>query len=136
MKIGFGMHDLSMDERRIDALLSSESGPVAKHVKGLGRQVSIIAKSLAGVRTGRLKKSISVSRDRSYGPGYAVLVGSDVRHALVHHMGARRHMILPRRPGGVLRFRRGSTVVYTRSVRHPGHAPNPYLTTALRRVVG
>jgi hypothetical protein len=59
-------------------------------------------------------------------------VGSELNHALVHHEGARPHIIVPR-GGNRLRFfweKRGRWVSMTR-VRHPGHDSNPYLTLPL-----
>lgn len=60
-------------------------------------------------------------------------VGSEVDHALVAHEGARPHPILPRSPGGSLRFfwtRQGKWVKLP-SVSHPGMEGTPYLTTPL-----
>lgn len=49
--------------------------------------------------------------------------------------GTRPHRIQPRRPGGVLRFTIGGTVVYARYVNHPGTRPNDFLIQALRAAV-
>lgn len=127
--------DTKLDERGIYSVLHSQRGPVARHIRLLGAQVTIIAKSLAGVRTGRLKRSIKMTRDRRIPGQYAVLVGSDVRHALVHHQGAHAHVITPRQPGGVLVFRGKRGMVFATSVNHPGHRANPYLVIALKRVI-
>jgi hypothetical protein len=56
-------------------------------------------------------------------------VGSQHPIALIHHEGTRPHVILPRRPGGVLVFwsgRAGKTI-FTRRVNHPGSKANPFL---------
>ena len=136
LRFDFDVVDVRLNERGLYSVLQSERGPVARHIKFLGKQVEIIAKGLAGVRTGRLKRSIKMTRDRRVLGQYAVLVGSDVRHALVHHQGARPHIITPKQPGGVLVFRGKRGTVFARRVNHPGHGANQYLVNALRTVVG
>jgi hypothetical protein len=135
--IGFSadLDRVRINERGMYAVLTSQRGPVARHIRAVGRRTVIKAKALAGVKTGALKRSIKMRRDRTYRGEYAVLVGSDVSHALVHHEGARPHIITPQQPGGVLVFRGKRGKVVTKMVRHPGHRPNPYLTLALRRSI-
>lgn len=67
------------------------------------------------------------------GIGVTGVVGSEVRHALVAHEGARPHMIYPRRPGGRLHFywARVGRFVNLPSVSHPGMDGVPYLTVPL-----
>lgn len=131
----YEMGPIKLNERGLYTTLHSQRGPVAAHIRDLGRKTTITAKLLAGVRTGQLKRSIKMTRDRSIPLEYAVLVGSDVRHALVHHQGARPHIITPRNPTGVLVFRGKRGMVYTSRVNHPGHGANKYLTRALQIAV-
>lgn len=131
----YELTDIRLNEKGLYATLRSQRSPVARYIRLLGEETVVVAKGLAGVKTGRLKRSIKMTRDRNLGVEYSVLVGSDVRHALVHHMGARPHVIRPQNPSGYLKFRSGSGVVYAKSVKHPGHGPNRYLTEALRAVV-
>lgn len=125
--------DIKLNHRGLHKTLHSRNGPVARYIRAVGEQTVVLSKLFAGVKTAKLKRSIKMTRDRSTLNEYGVLVGSDVRHALVHHEGARRHVITPRTPGGVLTFRskHGARVV-TRRVNHPGHKANPYLVKALR----
>lgn len=131
----YRLEDIKLDQRGLYSVLHSQRGPVAAHIRAIGRKTTVTAKLLAGVRTGNLKRSIKMTRDRSVPGEYAVLVGSDVRHALVHHQGARRHIITPRSPGGVLVFNGKRGRVVTTRVRHPGHKANKYLVNALRMSV-
>lgn len=135
VSLDFALENIKIDERGMFSVLESQRGPVARHIRALGQEVTVVAKSLAGVKTGRLKRSIKMTRDRR-GKQYAVLVGSDLRYALVHHQGARPHIITPKKPGGLLVFRGKRGLIVTTSVRHPGHAANEYLVNALRLVVG
>ena len=129
------LQNTKLDERGLYSTLTSQRGPVAKHVRNVGLRVVVKAKLLAGVKTGRLKRSIKMTRDRTATGKYAVLVGSDLNYALVHHEGARAHGISPRKPGGVLVFTGKRGRVVTTHVNHPGHKGNPYLMNALRRSI-
>lgn len=128
----YELTNIRLDQRGLYSLLHSQRGPVANHIRSVGRQTVLEAKLLVGVRTGRLRSSIKMERDRSGGVEYAVLVGSDVKHALVHHQGARPRVITANRPGGMLKFRQGAATVYASRVNWPGHKKNEYLTKALR----
>lgn len=67
------------------------------------------------------------------GRGVTGQVGSELRHALVAHAGARPHTIRPRSPGGRLVFywpRVGKVVSFPR-VSHPGMEGTQYLTIPL-----
>lgn len=135
LRLDYSLTNVRLNERGLYSVLQSQRGPVARHIRAKGAQVTIIAKSLAGVRTGRLKRSIKMTRDRTFKGGYAVLVGSDLRYALVHHQGASPHSITPKQPGGVMVFRGRRGMVFAHHVSHPGHRPNPYLVTALKAAV-
>lgn len=133
---------LRMEVRRVRknqaglySTLRAEQSPVARHMRMLGREVRTVAKLLAGVRTGQLKRSIKMKTARQSRRGdYMVIVGSDVRHALVHHQGASPHTIKAS-PGKVLRFKGKRGMVITSTVRHPGHSANRYLFEALKVVI-
>jgi len=131
----YEMGPVRLNERGLYTVLKSQRGPVAAHIREIGRQTTVTAKLLAGMRTGRLKRSIKMTRDRTMTGEYAVLVGADVRHALVHHQGARPHVITPRSPSGMLVFRGRRGTVITSRVNHPGHRANNYLTRALEMAV-
>lgn len=45
--------------------------------------------------------------------------------------GTKRHMIYPKRKGGVLKFEIGGRTVFARYVDHPGTKPNNFLLKAL-----
>ena len=127
------MTEVHIDQAGMQLVLRGEQGPVAAHVRQVGRRTVRYARTLAGNRTGRLRQSISMERDRSISGEYGVTVGSNVSYALVHHEGARPHVILARRQGRVLRFRpRGGGIVYAKRVKHPGHRGTHYLSRALK----
>jgi len=91
------------------------------------------AKRQAGKKTGRLRKSIHKRHLESY-TGQYIWIGSDtVSYAYMHHEGTRPHIITPRdgNKNGRLIFRKGSRVVVTPRVNHPGTRPNPYLRDQL-----
>lgn len=58
------------------------------------------------------------------------------KYALMVHEGTSPHIILPKNPLGMLKFRnRLGTIVFAKRVKHPGTAANPYLVRALKRVM-
>lgn len=86
------------------------------------------------MRTGRLRASgrIEYSGFFSFRPKATIIF--DVDYAGYVNDGTAPHIIRPKRPGGVLRFRMGSRLVYARYVNHPGTRANPFLDRALREV--
>lgn len=130
----YTLGEVKIDPGGIHSVMYSQRGDVARYIRRLGETVLAFAKAKASVRTGNLKRSIGMKVDRGALTGYGVIVGSDVRHALVHHQGAKPHVI--RASGqGFLKFRGSNGTVYARQVRHPGSRANPYLLEALRAVV-
>lgn len=116
----------------LDYLLHNPSGPVGRHLAKKGRAVLVAARAQVGVRTGALRNSLHMRHLRD-SRGQFVRIGSPLNYALAHHEGTKPHRITPDR-AQVLRFVRGSTVVYAHSVMHPGTKPNRYLTDNLRLV--
>jgi hypothetical protein len=112
----------------------SPAGMVAKDLRRRGRELVKLARAQVGKDSGVLMRSIGYSLET--GPnGLYIRVGSNNRHALMHHNGTRPHIIRPRRPNGMLRFSQGGVIVHRKLVHHPGTRPNPYLVDNLRPVV-
>lgn len=123
---------VNFDNRAMDQLLNSPSGDVGRHMRRIGKLILDGAKRLVGVRTGALKRSLYMRHERS-ARGQLITVGSNLRHALVHHEGATPHVIIAH--GRVLRFNQGGRIIYTRRVSHPGFRGRNYLTVPLRSAV-
>lgn len=119
-----------MDSRAVAALLSSEQGPVMRHIALRATRIQQRAKQQVGKRSRRLERSI-VKRFVRTSLGASVWVGSDEPHALVHHEGSRPHLIEPKN-ARVLVFEVGGVTVYAARVNHPGTQPNRYLTDAAK----
>ena len=117
----------------LDKMLNSTTSTVGKYIDLLGKLVVMAAKVQVGTRTGALKASIHSRVDKGL-RGPEARIGSDLSYALLHHEGTKPHLILPKKPGGVLRFSSGGRIIYTRKVMHPGTRPNRYLTDNLRIV--
>lgn len=111
--------------KQMDFMLQNQYGLVGRYIARKGREITLAAKRQVGVSTGQLQKSIHM-RHRRDGAGQFIEVGSTVSHALVHHEGARPHIIVANRAQS-LRFTSGGRVIYTRQVAHPGTRPNRYL---------
>jgi hypothetical protein len=56
-----------------------------------------------------------------------IKIGANSPHAMVHHQGTRPHLIRGK-DQQMLRFKKGSRIIYTRQVMHPGTKANKYLT--------
>lgn len=113
----------------IDYMLKSPYGDVGMYMRRGAIVVQNAARAQVGVGTGRLKASIGYKQERT-ALGQKVTIGSSLSHALLHHEGTKPHVITAK-PGGMLRFTRGSRVVYRQAVVHPSTRPNPYLTRSL-----
>lgn len=125
------------------ARLSIDEGALQAHVmerldifaKGFVSTVSATAKTIAPVRTGRLKASIHPDPVRRSGPWRIDTgVSADAPYAAPVHEGARPHVIRPRH-ARVLRFEVEGRVVFARRVNHPGQRAQPFLSNAVHRVV-
>ena len=116
----------------LDFLLNSPEGDVGKYLAKKGRLLMAAAKTQVGVRTGALRSSIHMRHLRD-SRGQYVKIGSNLDYALLHHQGTKPHVIRPDR-AKVLRFVRGSRIIYTTSVMHPGTKANRYLSDNLKLV--
>jgi len=115
--------------------LNHSFGMVGRHLHKTANRISQLAKLQVGKKTGRLAKSIKFEHIGKNAIGPGVKVGAYTSYALMHHQGTKPHIITPNKPGGNLVFMRGSRVVHTRIVRHPGTKANRYLTTPMNTVI-
>lgn len=123
--------DFKLDRAALDRMLEGSGGLVDDHLRGLARDTTRVAKSLAPVATGKLREAIRYYRS---GDGYIVIADTD--YSLFVHEDTRAHVIRRKPPGKVLRFPgRGGTIVYAPKTNHPGTAGQPFLTDALRSVI-
>lgn len=110
-------------------------GPIGRDLRRRGRTLEFRARASAGKDTGKLRADIQ-TKERTVVDGLQLEVGNwHTRYAAAHHNGAKPHVIVPRKPGGVLRFQVGGKVVFAKRVNHPGNRPNPYLSRWLREAV-
>ena len=116
----------------LDFMLNSPEGDVGKYLAKKGRLIMAAAKAQVVVRTGALRSSIHMRHLRDSRCQY-VKIGSNLDYALLHHQGTKPHVIRPDR-AKVLRFVRGSRIIYTTSVMHPGTKANRYLSDNLKLV--
>jgi hypothetical protein len=82
-------------------------------------------------KTGEMRDSFDVKGNWNGGLVTVVLT-SDVIQTITTNKGARPHPIVPRKPGGVLRFKaRSGKVVFAKRVNHPGNAASHWLDNTL-----
>ena len=106
----------------------------------------VVLERVARVALGLMKANVAVQTGGLRSSLYAVLsgrstikLGATAPHAVFVEKGTRPHVILPRRPGGVLRFSVGiapavglGRVVFTKRVHHPGTRAQPFMRPAAR----
>jgi len=109
-------------EKRLD--VATDAGLLAE-----GRAIRGRYRRFMGKKSKRLFNSVYVEIV-GRGKRKGIRVGSNVPYAEIHERGARRHVITPKRAGGVLRFNWNGRIVYRTYVNHPGHRGNPALRRA------
>jgi hypothetical protein len=108
-------------------------GMVGRSMSVLGAKMVVKAKAQVGKETGALARSIGMSVSRApY--GVKLTVHAKDKKAYMHHEGTRPKVILPKNPGGVLVFGKGTRVIKTERVMHPGTRANRFLSDQLREV--
>jgi hypothetical protein len=112
--------------------LNDPKGMVGRHMHRLGLDIKRDAQAQAGLKTGALRKSIKLEH-RGSPNGQTLKIGSNLHYALAHHEGTRPHIITPNPPNKVLQFSKGSRLIRTTMVRHPGTRANKYLSDQLTR---
>jgi hypothetical protein len=108
-------------------------GMVGRSMSVLGSKMVVKAKAQVGKKTGALARSIGMSVSRA-AYGVKLTVYARDKKAFMHHEGTRPRVILPKNPGGVLIFSKGTRVIKTERVMHPGTRPNRFLSDQLREV--
>lgn len=114
-------------------LVRGRDGIISRDLRKRGERLRLLAMRQAKKKTGRLAGSMTSNVSVSY-RGIQVKVGSDVKHALMHHQGTRPHVITPKR-ARALRFMQRGRIRYAKRVYHPGTRANRYLTDNLPKVV-
>lgn len=124
---------LRLYEPEFTNMINGDDGLVGRYMKRKARAIVSAAKAQAGYKTGALKKSIHF-RHTTHAYGHKLWIGSRLSYAYMHHEGTKPHLILPKK-SEVLRFTKGSRVIYSRGVNHPGTKPNRYLSNQLALVL-
>ena len=84
----------------------------------------------AGVRTGRLKASISTAQERA--PlGQKLTLTADTPYATFHHEGTKPHVMTSAK-GMVFMDTRKGRKVKVHVVNHPGNKANPFLAEQIK----
>jgi hypothetical protein len=118
-----------IDRGAVRKLIEGPNGPVDVYLRSLAVRIAAIARQLCGHKSGKLARSIKVTRGRR--PGWNVEARAP--YALYHHNGTRPHQI-EGDPLLVFFWDKTGETMFLPSVDHPGTKPNPFLINAAKRV--
>lgn len=134
MAIGYQVAEVTLYREELRRFLNTDYKKdrltLWNYLEKRNRIALLKAKRQVGFRTGALQRNIRAYHLGNFTGQYVGLI-ADKPYALMHHEGTRPHVIRPTEPGGVLVFGKGSRVIKTREVRHPGTKPNRYLSDQL-----
>lgn len=119
-------------EPEVFYVLNDPAGHVGRYMFGIGLRMQAAARMEAPKRTGALALSIRMKQESSP-RGQLLRLGSSLPYAYMAHEGTKPHIIRGRN-GGMLRFTRGTRVIYDREVLHPGTRGNKFLSRQLYMV--
>lgn len=112
--------------------------------RDLERRANITARNTASDWESRLRRTSpsdsgnmrqrTTVKARPTASGATIEAKVDTDYAHIVRSGQRPHTITPRTDGGVLAFRSRGSLVFARSVNHPGAQPNTWWDDALRDV--
>jgi HK97 gp10 family phage protein len=108
-------------------------------IQQTAQKVQAAAQSMAPVKSGALRDSISIG----YPDPMTAVIGPHVAYGAYQEFGTGTrgefptgpYKILPKRQGGVLRFKIGNRTIYAKSVTHPGVPAHPYMRPAFSRAL-
>lgn len=119
---------LTINATAAQRLATRSSGPM------VARTTEMIARHARLIAPGSMKQHIRAITGSGAAPIGIVVCDHHAAVFVIH--GTRPHTIVPRSPGGVLRFKPkgGGNYVFAKVVHHPGTQPNNFLLKALRSV--
>lgn len=124
--------DLVIDGAAMAELLRGPKGAVNEFLITRSEIVKRAAVIQCNKRTNKLSKSI-VKRSSSSDGELSMIIGAYQPYALYVHDGTKAHVIMPKKPGGVLHWvDGGGNDVFARVVHHPGYKGNPFLKDNLK----
>lgn len=130
--MSFNRVKIIWNEPEVYRVLNHPSGMVGQHMYRIGKRMQAAARIQVRRRTGLLAASIQVSQSAGE-HGQTMTVRASVPYAILVHEGTAPHLISGRN-GGMLRFTKGTRVIYSRAVVHPGTRANKFLSDQLYMV--
>jgi hypothetical protein len=132
ISIQYTFKELKIYDNILRAELNTSSGDLWRYLERRANLAVRGAKRQVGKKTGRLMRSIHKRHLGNYTGQYVWIGSNTVPYAYMHHEGTRPHIITPKEgPGGRLIFRKGTRIIVTPIVNHPGTRGNPYLRDQL-----
>lgn len=121
------------DGARMEEIMHGTTGPIARHMIKRAEIVKRAAVVQCNKRTNKLSKSIVKRAVEDDAYGLSIRIGAYQPYALWVHDGTKPHVILPKKPGGVLHWVDASgNKIFARKVNHPGYKGNKFLSDNLK----
>jgi len=117
-------------------------GPIGRSTMRLARETRFRQIAMANKKTGKMASTITVGNRTRWARGIEVKVGANagqrrgglIGYAVYNDQGTRPHIIVPKKPGGMLVFywAKVGSVVRMRGVFHPGNRAYHWAERGLR----
>lgn len=115
----------------LNFLLRSPSGAVGVFILSLAEKTVLLAKTMAPVKTGRLRSSIGLVSFKPSVNGMEARIAVNVSYAQAVNYGVAGGRTIRAKNGGVLKFPSGGGPVYREQVTQGKNKPNPFFWKAL-----
>lgn len=123
--------EVRIDANRLERLLRLPGGPGARLLRRRANRVAARARTL-GAQHGSMGRYITDPEITGAGRGLTAVIRCTHPAAKYVIFGTRKHLIRPRRSGGVLRFEVEGRLTFAKVVHHPGYRGDNFLAQALR----
>jgi hypothetical protein len=117
--------------RQLNARLTAVKNVGSDILEAVGLRAVLEQKKLAPVATGNLRRTIHLGTVTRR----SALTVAGANYSADVELGTRPHVILPRKRGGVLRWKDGAQVRFAKRVQHPGTRAQPFMVPGAQKAI-
>lgn len=135
LTLSFKITKVTIDRPMLKLILNTPSGKLWWAFHKRGEEIVTASKRKVHVKTGKLRGSIKMTHT-SFSYGQRIRISANTKYAYIHHEGTKPHIIAAK-DSPKLVFMKGTRLIRTPIVNHPGTRANRYLSTPMRNhIVG